>query len=127
MPYYELIQRREKLRRVLCTVLAVACLSVCGATQTEAPKQGENTLSLDERLGTDDGAALAILFGANMRGNLDLCDCNYPRGGLARRVGYVEAFKKKFKETPVIQVEGGFFLYGGSDLQSEQIAIAYSR
>jgi 2',3'-cyclic-nucleotide 2'-phosphodiesterase (5'-nucleotidase family) len=27
----------------------------------------------------------------------------------------------------VIQVEGGFFLYGGSDLQSEQIAIAYSR
>ena len=27
----------------------------------------------------------------------------------------------------MIQVEGGFFLYGGSDLQSEQIAIAYSR
>ena len=38
------------------------------------------------------GAALAILFGANMRGNLEVCDCKYPRGGLARRVGYVEAF-----------------------------------
>ena len=132
MPYYELIQRREKLRRVLCTVLAVACLSVCGATQTEAPKPGENTLSLDERLGTDDGAALAILFGANMRGNLDLCDCNYPRGGLARRVGYVEAFKKKFKETPVIHVEGGFFFFGSggypmADLRNEQTARAFSR
>ena len=120
------------LRRVLCTVLAVACLSVCGATQTEPPKPGENTLSLDERLGTDDGAALAILFGANMRGNLDLCDCNYPRGGLARRVGYVEAFKKKFKETPVVHVEGGFFFFGSggypmADLRNEQTARAFSR
>jgi hypothetical protein len=30
--------------------------------------------TLDERLGADDGAALAILFGANMRGNLETCD-----------------------------------------------------
>src|SRR5258706_15448129 len=100
MPYYELIQRREKLRRVLCTVVAVACLSVCGATQTEPPKPGENTLSLDERLGTDDGAALAILFGANMRGNLDLCDCNYPRGGYGRRVGGGQVIKNKVEKTP---------------------------
>lgn len=27
----------------------------------------------------------------------------------------------------MLQVEGGFFLYSGSDLQSEQVAIAYSR
>ena len=120
------------LRRVLSTVLAITCLSVCGATQTEPPKPGQNTLSLDERLGTDDGAALAILIGANMRGNLDLCDCNYPRGGLARRVGYVEAFKKKFKETPVVQLEGGAFFFGSigypmADLRNEQAARAYSR
>src|SRR2546422_10716648 len=111
MAYYELIQRREKLRRVLCTVLAVACLSVGGATQTEPPKPGENTLSLDERLGTDDGAALAILFGANMRGNLDLCDCNYPRGGVGRRGGYGEAFQKKCKEEPALHVGGGVFFF----------------
>ena len=120
------------MRRVFCTLLAIACLSICAATQTPAPKPGENTLSLDERLGTDDGAALAILFGAGMRGNLDLCDCNYPRGGLARRVGFVEAFKKKFKETPVVQVEGGslFFGSGGypdADLRNEQMARAFSR
>jgi hypothetical protein len=36
--------------------------------------QGSAKGSLDERLGADDGAALAILFGANMRGNLDTCD-----------------------------------------------------
>ena len=127
-----LLKRREKLRRVLCALLALASVTICGATQIEPPKPGENTLSLDERLGTDDGAALAILFGSNMRGNLDLCDCNYPRGGLARRVGYVEAFKKKFKETPVVQVEGGHFSFGSmgypmADLRNEQTALAYSR
>jgi 2',3'-cyclic-nucleotide 2'-phosphodiesterase (5'-nucleotidase family) len=106
---------------VFCIVLAVVCLSAYGATQTEPPKPLDNTSSFDERLGTDDGAALAILFIANMRGN-----------GLARRVGYVEAFKKKFKHTPVIQVEGGFFFFGSvgypaADLRSEQTARAFSR
>jgi 2',3'-cyclic-nucleotide 2'-phosphodiesterase (5'-nucleotidase family) len=67
-----------------------------------------------------------------MRGNLDLCDCNYPRGGLARRVGYVQAFKKKFKETPVVEVEGGYFFFGSmgyplADLRNEQAVRAYSR
>ena len=120
------------MSRALCTLLAVACLCVGALPQTQQETSGHNTLSLDERLGTDDGAALAILFGANMRGNLEVCDCNYPRGGLARRVGYVEAFKKKFKDTPVVQVEGGFFFYGSAgypsvDLQNEQVARAYSR
>jgi 2',3'-cyclic-nucleotide 2'-phosphodiesterase (5'-nucleotidase family) len=113
-------------------LLALSCLPVCAVTQTETPKLGQNTLSLDERLGTDDGAALAILFGAGMRGNLEVCDCNYPRGGLARRVGYVEAFKRKFRETPVVQVEGGFFFFGAggypaADLRNEQAARAFSR
>jgi 2',3'-cyclic-nucleotide 2'-phosphodiesterase (5'-nucleotidase family) len=120
------------LRRVLCTLLVIVSLSASAMMQSEQPGPGQNTRSLDERLGIDDGAALAILFGANMRGNLEVCDCNYPRGGLARRVGYVEAFKKKFKETPVVQVEGGFFFNGNSgypavDLQNEHVARAYSR
>lgn len=118
--------------RILCALLVIVCLSSFGLTQTDYQKQFWNKTTLEERLGTDDGAALAILFGANMRGNLELCDCNYPRGGLSRRVGYVEAFKKKFKDTPVVQVEGGFFFYGSEgyaslDLQNEQVALAYSR
>jgi len=120
------------LRKVLCALLAVACSTVCAAMQTGQEKSDGKVTTLDERLGPDDGAALAILFGANMRGNLSTCDCNFPRGGLARRVGYVEAFKKKFKDTPVIQVEGGFLFYGDTgsaivDLQNEQVARAYSR
>jgi len=118
--------------RILWTSLAIVCLSTFGLTQPDYQKQFWNKTSLEERLGIDDGAALAILFGANMRGNLELCDCNYPRGGLSRRVGYIDAFKKKFKDTPVIQVEGGFFFYGSEgypslDWQNEQVALAYSR
>jgi 2',3'-cyclic-nucleotide 2'-phosphodiesterase (5'-nucleotidase family) len=93
----------------------------------EEPKE-----TFDQRLGPDDGAALAILFIANMRGNLGLCDCNHPRGGLARRVGYLEGFRKKFPETPVIQVEAGSFWYTPSSdravtLQNHQVAEAFSR
>jgi 2',3'-cyclic-nucleotide 2'-phosphodiesterase (5'-nucleotidase family) len=68
-----------------------------------------------------------------MRGNLDLCDCSQPRGGLARRVGYVEGFKKKFKETPVVQVEAGQFWYNSEVVspvvlaQNDYVSRAYSR
>jgi len=73
------------------------------------------------------------LISANLRGNLNLCDCTHPRGGLARRIGYLEAFKKKFKETPVLQVEAGFFWYNSMafdrlvTLQNDQVTTAYSR
>jgi 2',3'-cyclic-nucleotide 2'-phosphodiesterase (5'-nucleotidase family) len=92
---------------------SLACVNICAALQVASP------ISFDERLGEDDGAALAILFGANLRGNLDTCDCAHPRGGLARRVGYVDGFKKKFKDTPVIQVEGGNFLLDAVALNGE--------
>jgi 2',3'-cyclic-nucleotide 2'-phosphodiesterase (5'-nucleotidase family) len=45
----------------------------------------------------------------------------------------VEAFKKKFKQTPVLQAEAGFFLYDSAGypplvmLQNEQVVRAYSR
>lgn len=101
-------------------------------TTASSAVQEEPKETFDQRLGPDDGAALAILFIANMRGNLGLCDCNHPRGGLARRVGYVEGFKKKFPETPVIQVEAGNFWYTPSNerlvmLQNQQVAEAFSR
>jgi 2',3'-cyclic-nucleotide 2'-phosphodiesterase (5'-nucleotidase family) len=113
-------------------LIALALASVSALSQSVNPENAPPA-SFEERLGPDDGAALAILFGANMRGLLDLCDCNYPRGGLARRIGYVEAFKEKFKQTPVIHVEAGFFLADSSSylppvmLQNEQVLRALGR
>src|SRR5262249_30127668 len=98
------------------------------AAQTSQP----GGAPLDDRLGADDGFALAILITANMKGNLELCDCNFPRGGLARRIWYLNAFKNKFKDIPVLQVEAGQFWYTPSNdrivsLQNEQVARAYDR
>lgn len=119
-------------RAILLFLVATFSLASSVAFSQSADQGAAKAASFDERLGPDDGAALAILFGANMRGNLELCDCTYPRGGLARRVGYVEGFKRKFKDTAVIQVEAGFFLYDSTGyqpavvLQNEQVARAYS-
>lgn len=101
-------------------------------TETAGYAQEGSKETFEERLGADDGAALAILFIANMRGNLGLCDCNHPRGGLARRVGYVEGFKKKFPQTPVIQVDAGSFWYTPSNarltmLTNQKVVEAFSR
>lgn len=121
-----------KRYRIILLVAVYFLISLPASSRIEGQEAGPPP-SFDERLGPDDGAALAILFGANMRGNLDLCDCSHPRGGLARRVGYAEGFKRRFKDTPVIEVEAGFFLYDSAVdtpaviLQNEQVARAYSR
>lgn len=121
------------LNKIFCfcitlSLLLAGALTVTTASGAEqAPKE-----TFEQRLGPDDGAALAILFIANMKGNLSLCDCNHPRGGLARRVGYLEGFRKKFPETPVIQVDAGNLWYSPSKaghvmLQNQQVAEAFSR
>jgi 2',3'-cyclic-nucleotide 2'-phosphodiesterase (5'-nucleotidase family) len=123
----------QLFKKTVCALLAMTCLFASAIAQSPSPKADEQPATLDERLGADDGAALAILISANERGNLNLCDCNHPRGGLARRVGYLEAFKQKFKETPVLQVEAGFLWYNSysSDrialLQNDQVTEAYNR
>lgn len=103
--------------------------------QSQSPSPGANQqpATMDERLGADDGAALAILISANLRGNLNLCDCNHPRGGLARRIGYLSAFKNRFKQTAILQVEAGAFWYNTmnqdriTNLQNDLVTTAYSR
>src|SRR5262249_51540545 len=114
---------RSLLRKSACALLIVCSLSI--SSMTQAPGAAKSA-SLDERLGQDDGAALALLIGANMRGNMEVCDCTHPRGSLPRRVGYLDAFRKKFKETPVLQVEAGNWTYDSTGylpavmLQNEQ-------
>jgi 2',3'-cyclic-nucleotide 2'-phosphodiesterase (5'-nucleotidase family) len=121
------------LKKILCAALLLAALSAGAWPQAEIQPVAGQAPTFEERLGADEGAALAILFGANMRGNLDLCDCNHPRGGLARRVGYVEGFKKRFKDTPVVQVEVGQFWYNSEVAspvvlaQNDYVSRAYSR
>lgn len=122
------------LKKIISVALITASLLVVSAARAQYPRfvPGDGA-TFDERLGPDDGAALAILFTSDLRGNLDSCECSAPRGGLARRVGYVEGFKKKFKDTRVINVETGDLFYNSVGfpsqvlLQNEQVARAFSR
>lgn len=121
------------MKKTICALLVMMSLFVGAIAQSPSPKADEQPATLDERLGADDGAALALLISANERGNLNLCDCNHPRGGLARRIGYLEAFKQKFKQTSVLQIEAGFLWYNASgtsrivSLQNDQVTEAYNR
>jgi hypothetical protein len=64
------------LNKILLSCITLLLLSAAVLTGTTASRAAQDPAkgTLDERLGADDGAALAILFGANMRGNLDTCD-----------------------------------------------------
>jgi hypothetical protein len=61
-------------RRTVSVFCVIACVTVSALTQSTEQKPIEKASPLEERLGPDDGAALAILFGANFRGNLATCD-----------------------------------------------------
>jgi 2',3'-cyclic-nucleotide 2'-phosphodiesterase (5'-nucleotidase family) len=121
------------LKKIFIIALITVSLSVASVSQAQIPRfvPGDGA-TFDERLGPDDGAALAILFTSDLRGNLDSCECSAPRGGLSRRVGFVEGFKKKFKATRVINVETGDLFYNSVGfpsqvlLQNEQVARAFS-
>ena len=124
-------------RLYVFAVLFIAFSAVAAAGPQQPASEQPSADKFAEMLGPDDGAAFAILFGGNIRGILELCDCSNPRGGLARRVGYVEGFKKRFPKTPALQVEAGNFFTDAADfkgemtpaglLQNEQVIRAFSR
>ncbi|MCS7079144.1 MAG: hypothetical protein NZ585_03725 [Chloracidobacterium sp.] len=59
-------------------------------------------------LGQDDGFALALLFGADVQGNLKDCGCpKHPQGGLAWRMGYAEGLKKLVPDVAIVQLDAG--------------------
>ena len=67
--------------------------------------------SMDERLGKDDGAAFVIHFMGDTHGSLETCGCKGKlSGGLARRIGFLDAFAKRFNDVPHLLVDSGGFL-----------------
>jgi 2',3'-cyclic-nucleotide 2'-phosphodiesterase (5'-nucleotidase family) len=62
-----------------------------------------------ERLGTDDGYAFTLFYGADTHGSLENCGCpNNPMGGLTWRISYMKAFRQRSnKEVPMLFVDAG--------------------
>ncbi|MFP5262625.1 MAG: hypothetical protein ACLGJB_12025 [Blastocatellia bacterium] len=62
------------MRKIACALLMALFTSASAVTQTPPPPPARQPATFDERLGDDDGAALAILISANERGNIEVCD-----------------------------------------------------
>ena len=64
--------------------------------------------TIQQRLDKDDGYALALFFSGDIHGNLEVCGCPiHPLGGVARRMGYINAFKKRSPDVPIVMVDAG--------------------
>jgi hypothetical protein len=64
----------QPLRKIACALMLVLLMSASAMTQTPSQPPAGRPATFDERLGDDDGAALAILISANERGNIEVCD-----------------------------------------------------
>lgn len=62
------------MRRTTCALLIILSMFASAMAQTPSLSTSGQAATFDERLGDDDGAALAILISANERGNIEVCD-----------------------------------------------------
>lgn len=78
--------------------------------------------TMKDRLGADDGYGLALFFSADVHGNLEVCGCPiYPLGGVARRMGYINAFRKRSPAAAVLTADVGYIF--SDDLSADATAL----
>ncbi len=71
-------------------------------------KKPAPTGTLRQRLDKDDGYAMVLFYSADIHGNLEVCGCPiHPLGGVARRMGYINAFRKRSPEAAVVMADVG--------------------
>lgn len=103
--------------------LASSSAAVNPQAKSKNLQAADKGVTMDERLGVDDNAALAIFYGGDMQGSLADCGCRlHPQGGLARRVSYVSAFKDKFKDKiPSLHIDVGHIFNDEADISHPDI------
>jgi hypothetical protein len=113
---------RKKISLVVIALFVTAFILIiygCSSKKEMASAELDDTVSFDindasmqkfkERLGSDDGYAFAVFYGADTHGSLENCGCPHnPMGGLAWRISYMKAFKQMSnKEVPMLFVDAG--------------------
>ena len=77
---------------------------------------------LKARLGEDDGFGAVVFFSADVHGNLEVCGCPIrPLGGVARRMGYINAFRKRSPGAATIQVDAGYIFSDDRDAEGGKL------
>ncbi len=65
--------------------------------------------TMADRLDADDGYGAVVFYSMGIHGNLEVCGCPiYPLGGVARRMGYINAFRERSPDAAVLQVDAGY-------------------
>jgi hypothetical protein len=121
--------RRRFLSVLIVLMFAVAGLHLLGLLDVgwdiargfaQAPKTGSQSDrkklarkpspsgTIANRMGVDDGFGAVVFFSGDIHGNLEVCGCPiHPLGGVARRMGYVNAFRKRSPNASTILVDTG--------------------
>ncbi len=127
-------------------VFALAALSISPATwllesgialarsltQTTKPRSQEDRKRLarkpapsgtiKERLGSDDGYGLVLFYSGDIHGNLEVCGCPiHPLGGVARRMGYINAFRRRSADAATLLVDTGYIFSDDPNEAGEEL------
>ncbi|HZF37380.1 MAG TPA: hypothetical protein VE715_01030, partial [Blastocatellia bacterium] len=78
--------------------------------------------TLDDRLDGDDGYGIVLFYSMGIRGNLEVCGCPiHPLGGVARRTGYINAFRKRSPDAAILQVDAGYIFSDDLNLEGTDL------
>lgn len=81
--------------------------------------------TMKDRLDKDDGYGIVLFYSMGIHGNLEVCGCPiYPLGGVARRMGYIDALRRRSPDAALLQVDAGYIFndelnYEGTDLRAD--------
>jgi len=108
--------------------------SVLSFTQTPQPpqksRQDREALAkkpapsgtLADRLDKDDGYGIVLFYSMGIKGNLEVCGCPiHPLGGVARRAGYINAFRKRSPDAAILQVDAGYIFSDDLNLEGADL------
>jgi hypothetical protein len=115
-------------------VINRASTSALSLTQTPQPPQKSQqerealakkpapSGTLDDRLDKDDGYGIVLFYSMGIRGNLEVCGCPiHPLGGVARRAGYINAFRKRSPDAAILQVDAGYIFSDDLNLEGTDL------
>ncbi|HEU0177241.1 MAG TPA: multiheme c-type cytochrome [Blastocatellia bacterium] len=78
--------------------------------------------TLEDRLDGDDGYGIVLFYSMGIRGNLEVCGCPiHPLGGVARRTGYINAFRKRSPDAAILQVDAGYIFSDDLNLEGTDL------
>src|SRR6266498_121999 len=78
--------------------------------------------TLEDRLDKDDGYGIVLFYSMGIRGNLEVCGCPiHPLGGVARRTGYIDAFRKRSPDAAILQVDAGYIFSDDMNLEGTDL------